>query len=88
MLDERRVVAENALVELVVWKLSRTLPGYAHRFKYWLAFVVNGQCVARYANEAGKSDHRQVGKREMSYRFTTSDSLLTDFWHDVDHRRL
>ncbi len=88
MLDERRVIAENAFVELVVWQLPKTLSGCAHRFKYRLALVVNGQCAVRYDNEAGKGDHRHVGKREMSYRFTTIDSLLTDFWHDVDRRRL
>jgi len=88
MLDERRVIAENAFVELVIWQLPKTLPGCAHRFKYRLALVVNGQCVVRYDNEAGKGDHRHVGKREMNYRFTTIDSLLTDFWHDADHRRL
>ncbi|MHB1585871.1 MAG: toxin-antitoxin system TumE family protein [Acidiferrobacteraceae bacterium] len=88
MLDERRVVAENAFVELVVWQLPATLPGCTHRFKYRLALVVNGQCVVRYDNETGKGDHRHVGKREMSYRFTTIKSLLTDFWNEVDHWRL
>ena len=28
-----------------------------HGFKYRLAFVVNGVCVLRYDNEAGKGDH-------------------------------
>ncbi len=88
MLDEHRVIAKNAFVELVVWQLTETLPGCTHRFKYRLAFVVNGQCVVRYENETGKGDHRHLGKREMSYRFTTIKSLLTDFWNDVDHRRL
>ncbi|MHB8622374.1 MAG: toxin-antitoxin system TumE family protein [Sulfuricaulis sp.] len=88
MLDERRVVAENAFVELVVWQLSKSLPGSKHLFKYRLAFVVNGKCVVRYDNEAGKGDHRHVGRREMDYRFTTIESLLGDFWNDIDNWRI
>ncbi|MHB8455817.1 MAG: toxin-antitoxin system TumE family protein [Acidiferrobacterales bacterium] len=50
--------------------------------------MVNGQCVVHYDNEAGKGDHRHVGKREMNYRFTTIESLLTDFRKDTDNWRI
>lgn len=34
-------------------------------------------------NEAGKGDHRHVGKRERPYAFTSLDRLQADFWAAV-----
>lgn len=62
--------------------------GSAHEYKYSLAYVVEGECVLRYDNEAGKGDHRHVGARETRYAFTTPAQLLADFWSDLDHWRL
>ena len=68
LLDERRIVAEDAFAELVVWRVPSPVPGSAHRFKYRLAFVVGGACVLRYDNEAGKGDHRHRGREQSPYR--------------------
>jgi hypothetical protein len=81
---ERLIIAENRFVEMVVWQLSSSVMGSHHCFKYRLAFVVNGRCVLRYDNEAGKGDHRHHCGKQQPYRFTTPQALLTDFWHDVD----
>lgn len=87
LLRERRIVAEDAYVELVVWKLPAPVAGSVHSFKYRLAFVVNSVCVLRYDNEAGKGDHKHLGEAQSPYVFTTPAQLLDDFWHDVDHWR-
>jgi len=71
----------------VIWHLPRVLPGSAHRFKYRLAFVVDGVCVIRYDNEAGKGDHRHAGRRQEAYQFTSIEALLADFRSDVDNWR-
>jgi Family of unknown function (DUF6516) len=84
LLRERLPVGEDAFVEQVVWRLPRPVPGSAHPFKYRLAFVVNGVCMIRYDNEAGKGDHRHIGTEETGYAFTTVDQLLADFWANVD----
>jgi hypothetical protein len=47
----------------------------------------DGDCVLRYDNEAGKGDHRHVGKREVRYAFTDLDALQADFWADVERWR-
>jgi len=86
MIDERHVLAENAFVEIVIWRLSRSVRGSAHRFKYRPALVEDGVCVLRYDNEAGKGDHRHMGNTERRYAFTTPEALLADFWRDVDMR--
>ena len=47
MIDERHILAENAFVEIVIWRLARAPRGSVHRFKYRLALVENGVCVLR-----------------------------------------
>lgn len=84
LLNERRIVAERAFVEWMVWQVPRPLPGSAHAFKYRLAYVVDGRCVLRYDNEAGKGDHRHVGGKDRPYVFSTPEQLIADFWRDVD----
>lgn len=87
MLKARHVVSENAFVEMVVWRLSSPIAGSRHDFKYRLAFVVNGRCILRYDNERGKGDHKHMGEEEIPYTFTTPQTLLDDFWNDVDNWR-
>ena len=87
LLDERHVVAANAFVELVVWRIGDRSTGSRHDFKYRLALVVDGQCVLRYDNESGKGDHRHIGEKELPYVFTTAQRLLDDFWSEVDRWR-
>ncbi len=75
----RVVYAENAFAELVLWRLRLPVLGSTHRFKYRLAFVVDGSCVLRFDNEAGKGDHLHDGAHQRAYRFTTPEQLLADF---------
>ncbi len=87
LLDERHVLAEDAFVEIVVWRLPRPSRGSKHRYKYRLALIEGGNCVLRYDNETGKGDHRHFGETEEAYEFTTPETLLDDFWADVDEWR-
>lgn len=84
LLDERHVLSDDAFVELVVWRVPRNVRGSHHGLKYRLALVVSGECVLRYDNEAGKGDHRHLGRAEECYEFTGYERLLADFWSDVD----
>lgn len=83
LIDTRIVYAENAFAELVLWRLPQPLAGSTHRFKYRLAYVIKGECVIRYDNEAGKGDHRHFRNRESSYVFVDVETLLTDFQRDI-----
>jgi hypothetical protein len=82
---ERHVLAEDAFVEILVWRVPRPLPGSKHELKYRLALVVAGECVLRYDNEAGKGDHRHIDKVETRYVFQGHEQLISDFWADVDN---
>lgn len=83
LLKTRTALADNAFVEMVVWQVPVALAGSVHLFKYRLVLVVDGQCVLRYDNEAGKGDHKHVGVDEVFYRFTTPMKLVEDFQRDI-----
>ncbi len=84
LIDERHVLGARTFVEIVVWHLPRPARVRTHQFKYRLALVSEGVCVLRYDNEAGKGDHRHLRGAEEPYNFTDPDSLLADFWREVD----
>jgi hypothetical protein len=83
LIRRRVVVATDAFVEIVVWRLHQPVPSSLHPFKYRLAYVVAGECVLRYDNERGKGDHRHFGTMESLYEFSTPDQLMVDFNADV-----
>ena len=87
LLDERHVLAEDAFVELVVWRLPRLARGSKHRYKYRLALIEKGLCVLRYDNEPGKGDHRHTNNREFVYEFVSLNKLIDDFRAEVRARR-
>ena len=84
ILDEDFQLGEGIVANLVIWRLPRQLRGSMHSFKYSLALVEKGVNVLRYDNEAGKGDHRHVGRREFAYRFVDLEELKIDFWKDVE----
>lgn len=83
LLRTRVIYSETAFAELVLWQLPRPVERSRHRFKYRLAYVVNGECVLRYDNEAGKGDHRHIAGRQNFYMFTTPERLIADFQRDI-----
>ncbi|MGH8569753.1 MAG: toxin-antitoxin system TumE family protein [Gammaproteobacteria bacterium] len=83
LIRRRVVLAEDAFVEVAIWRVSPPVSPSRHRFKYRLAYVVASQCVLRYDNELGKGDHRHVGTVEAPYVFSTPDQLMADFNADI-----
>ena len=83
LLRTRIAFSETAFAELVIWKAPKPVAGSAHLFKYRLAYVVDGVCVIRYDNEAGKGDHRHFGSEENVYTFQTPEKLIADFERDM-----
>ena len=79
----RVVYSPKAFAELVLWHPPSRLPGSVHRFKYRLAYVVEGKCVLRYDNESGKGGHRHFGEKERGYEFSSPEQLIADFERDI-----
>jgi hypothetical protein len=84
LLRERRILAEDRFVEIVIWEVPKPVPGSRHRFKYRLALVVDEVCVLRFDNETGKGDHMHVGGTEIPYAFTNPERLVSDFWKKTE----
>jgi len=83
LVRRRVVVASDAFVEVVVWRVGESVPPSRHPFKYRLAYVVAGECVVRYDNERGKGDHRHFGARQRLYAFASPQQLMADFTADI-----
>jgi hypothetical protein len=83
LIHTRIAYSASAFAELVLWRLAKSNVGSPHGYKYRLAYVVDGECVLRYDNEAGKGDHRHFGGEESTYLFTTPDELIADFQQDI-----
>ena len=87
LVRQRVEMSEAAFAELVIWQLPQPLAGSAHHFKYRLAYVVAGECVLRYDNEAGKGDHSHLMDKESSYRFVSPRRLAADFFNNIERYR-
>lgn len=83
LVRDRIVDSLTSFAEILIWELPRPVPGSKHRYKYRLAYIVDGACVVRYDNESGKGDHLHFGKREGGYLFTTPAQLIADFKKDI-----
>lgn len=84
VIDKKITLDDNSIVQAVVWDLPVPLKGSPHRYKYRLYYGKNGVCFVRYDNEQGKGDHKHVGGKEEPYKFTGIETLLADFWNDVE----
>lgn len=83
--EDFKDIESGGFVEMVVWAVPCPVPGSVHCFKYRFAYVREGHCVLRYDNEAGKGDHKHIGKREVPYEFVSVPRLLDDFLTDVNN---
>ena len=83
LLREKVILADGAIVELVIWRLPRATADRPHGLKYRLYFGRAGKGLVRYDNESGKGDHRHIKGREETYRFVSVARLRRDFEADV-----
>jgi Family of unknown function (DUF6516) len=84
LLLKTRTAFRGGTVEMVVWRVPTPVPPSEHAFKYRLVYVRDRERIMGYDNERGKGDHRQVGTRELPYRFVDVDTLVEDFLKDVE----
>lgn len=76
---------DGSLVSVVIWELPESTGERPHGLKYRLNYCSSdGVTLVRYDNERGKGDHKHIGDKEEPYDFQDIDTLLNDFWRDVD----
>lgn len=71
-------------LEMVIWQLPAPTPDRPHGLKYRLWAGKDGKTLVRYDNEAGKGDHKHIGRSEKSYVWTSMSALVDDFLNDVE----
>lgn len=82
------IYPDGAVREMVLWKLPKSTSAHPRGLKYRLHYgYPDGRTEVRYDNEKGKGDHRHIGTREESYRFTDVETLVSDFLSDIEHLR-
>ena len=87
LLFEQRIDYDDGTsVEMVIWRVPRSVPPSGHHLKYRLFYGRSGVREIGYDNERGKGDHRHFQETESPYKFTTVEKLMEDFFADV--RRL
>jgi Family of unknown function (DUF6516) len=95
MLDMEAVVVERTkqrfndgyILEIVIWKIPRPVPGSDHLFKYRLYYGRPGERIVGFDNERGKGDHCHLDGAEFPYRFSTPAALVQDFRQEILKRR-
>lgn len=85
--SDRQDLPDGGIVEMKIWKLPQPDAERPHGLKYSLFYGLRGVRVVGYDNERGKGDHRHIGAREYSYRFTNVEKLVADFLADVAKQR-
>ena len=80
---ERLGFGENAFADVAIFEVPNPKLPSKHYYKYRLAYVVDEICVLRFDNEAGKGDHKHIGKNETEYVFIDLDSLINDFYAEI-----
>lgn len=76
-------ITDTAFFRIKIWSVPKPVPASQHSFKYSLALVIDGVCIMRYDNEAGKGDHKHLGDVEVPYNFESIDKLISDFTADM-----
>ncbi len=71
-------------LEMVIWQLPAPTPNSPHGLKYRLWAGRDGKTLVRYDNEAGKGDHKHVGRAEKPYVWKSMSELVEDFLNDVE----
>ncbi len=83
----KNVLSDGAVLEMVIWRLSRPVEGSSHPYKYRLFYGRDGVRIVGYDNERLKGDHCHLGGRERPYKFTSVEALIADFLAEVRKRR-
>jgi hypothetical protein len=82
------IYADGAIREMVLWQLPGKFTDERYGLKYRLYYgLANGTCLVRYDNETGKGDHRHFLDKDLPYRFKNVETLVADFFSDIEYAR-
>ncbi len=82
----KNIEPDGDIVEMKIWQIphSKDKP---YGLKYSLVYIREGKRMIGYDNSEGKGDHRHYKGNEYSYYFKDVDTLIKDFYKDVESIR-
>lgn len=83
IIRDRRILADGAIIEVVIWQVPTPVPPTTHGLKYRLFYGRDGERIVGFDNERGKGDHKHVLGVESPYGFATLAQLLDDFEAEI-----
>ncbi|MCI0391947.1 MAG: DUF6516 family protein [Acidobacteria bacterium] len=83
----RREYEDGAILEMVIWRVSKPVAGSLHPYRYRLFYGYPGWRVVGYDNERSKGDYRHRHGLQEAYRFESPEALIDDFLRDVLEER-
>lgn len=83
IIRDRHILADGAIIEVVIWQVPTPVPPTTHGLKYRLFYGRDGERIVGFDNERGKGDHKHVLGVESPYGFTTLAQLLDDFEAEI-----
>ena len=78
LFDDRFGLSDHAFAQVKVWRVPTPARGSRHTLKYSFALIVDGECVLRYDNEAGKGGHRHANGIETPLEFVDLNGFQAD----------
>jgi hypothetical protein len=84
---QRYVFDDGSILEMVIWRMPKPVPGSRHAYQYRLYYGRSGKRLIGYDSERPQGDHRHVEGREEPYVFIDVETLVRDFPSDVAQRR-
>ena len=74
LLKSKQVLADGAILEMVLWRLPEPVAGSRHLYKYRLYYGRGGVRIVGYDNERLKGDHRHLDGKESRYSLSSTES--------------
>jgi hypothetical protein len=87
LFHRKNILPNGNIVEMKIWQVPET-PDKPHGLKFSLAYIKEGKRVIGYDNAEGKGDHRHFQEKEYPYAFKNMETLVEDFYKDIETWRL
>ena len=85
---KNKIISNNRICEMVIWKLLEKNIGGSYTINYHLYYGDNcGNCLIRYDNEHEKLNCRHHKKRKEKYIFVSVEKLIEDFLNDIKRNK-
>ncbi|MEK6591186.1 MAG: DUF6516 family protein [Nitrospinota bacterium] len=82
----KNIETNGDIIEMKIWEvpLSKDKP---HGLKYSLVYIREGKRIVGYDNAESKGDHKHLRYKEYPYQFRNVDTLIEDFYEDIEKIR-